>query len=930
MDPDKLLRAYHPAWMWAIVLSSMFIAAVAAGEGQPTIWIAGWERWPAATARDGNGSAGELLWSELRCGACHAVPSEWSARLTTPPAPQLERVTSRTRVAYLRRFLASPVSVQPSAWMPHMLHNMDDHQRAAVVERLLHFLASLGGPAHEELPIVGSAKRGEELFRSVGCVACHTIPVDGESTGPSGYPLNHVLYKYTLGGLTSFLHCTLQVWPSGRMPEMGLTVEEARSIAAYLLRLPETYRVRYAYYEGRWSELPDFRQHTPVEIGGSDRIDLSMARRRDFIAIRFEGNIRVDQSAIYTFRLASDDGSRLWIDERVVIDNDGVHAAQEKVAQVKLDAGIHSVRIDFFEHAGEEMIRCEVEGPNLSRRRIEELLVSTYADTAMAQAGRGQVSIEVDASLAIEGRQLFQTLGCAACHTVGEHGDRASPPARPGAPPAVALRPDQGCLAEHPPPSAPRYMLSGTQRMALGQLLSLVQRPPQPISKDAQVARTLAAFACYACHERNGIGGVNAELNVFFQTTTPEMGDEGRIPPSLNGVGGKLTLKWLNKTLAEGAKDRPYMLTRMPKFGSNNVGQLADLLAELDRLPPIEPPRFPVPMPEVKAAGWAMVGEGGFGCIKCHTFGTFPAQGIQSINLQLMHDRLRPEWFHRYMRNPAAFRPGTRMPSAWPPQGPSLLEYLGADSELQIAAIWAYLSDGERARVPPGVVTPSMELVPIQHAIIYRNFIAGAGSRAIAVGFPEGIHMAFDAENACLALLWQGRFIDASRHWTGRGEGFQPPAGEKVLRLVDGVALAYLSDRNQPWPSQSARQLGYRFLGYRTTPDQRPTFLYQFSGVQIEDHLDLHGVGRADPVPRVLTFRCVSPHDHAPGELWFRVAAGRIAKLAEQRYRVDGTWQVEVVAPTESLLRHSGGRDELLVRVPCHNPPQTIKLLYSW
>jgi phosphatidylserine/phosphatidylglycerophosphate/cardiolipin synthase-like enzyme len=40
------------------------------------------------------------------------------------------------------------------------------------------------------------------------------------------------------------------------------------------------------------------------------------------------------------------------------------------------------------------------------------------------------------------------------------------------------------------------------------------------------------------------------------------MGDEGRIPPSLNGVGAKLTAGWLKKIFAEGSNDRPYMLTR--------------------------------------------------------------------------------------------------------------------------------------------------------------------------------------------------------------------------------------------------------------------------------------------------------------------------------------------------------------------------------
>ena len=50
----------------------------------------------------------------------------------------------------------------------------------------------------------------------------------------------------------------------------------------------------------------------------------------------------------------------------------------------------------------------------------------------------------------------------------------------------------------------------------------------------------LAEFNCYACHERNKIGGPEDALNKFFQTLQPEMGDEGRVPPPLDGAGAKL------------------------------------------------------------------------------------------------------------------------------------------------------------------------------------------------------------------------------------------------------------------------------------------------------------------------------------------------------------------------------------------------------
>ena len=50
----------------------------------------------------------------------------------------------------------------------------------------------------------------------------------------------------------------------------------------------------------------------------------------------------------------------------------------------------------------------------------------------------------------------------------------------------------------------------------------------------------------------------------------------------------------------------------------------------------------------------------------------------------------------------------------------------------------------------------SIPLMPTSEAIIYRNFIQGAGSRAIGVGFPEHANLAFDANEIRLAMIWQG------------------------------------------------------------------------------------------------------------------------------------------------------------------------------
>lgn len=62
------------------------------------------------------------------------------------------------------------------------------------------------------------------------------------------------------------------------------------------------------------------------------------------------GNITTTQAGSYTFRLSSDDGSKLQIDNAVVINHDGLHGATPpKEGAVTLTAGLHALRIDHFE-----------------------------------------------------------------------------------------------------------------------------------------------------------------------------------------------------------------------------------------------------------------------------------------------------------------------------------------------------------------------------------------------------------------------------------------------------------------------------------------------------------------------------------------------------------------------------------------------------
>jgi len=69
-------------------------------------------------------------------------------------------------------------------------------------------------------------------------------------------------------------------------------------------------------------------------------------------SVRWTGYLAIDENAIYTFSLTSDDGSTLWIDGRILVDNGGRHSAITRSERVRLDRGMHQLMLEYFQAGG--------------------------------------------------------------------------------------------------------------------------------------------------------------------------------------------------------------------------------------------------------------------------------------------------------------------------------------------------------------------------------------------------------------------------------------------------------------------------------------------------------------------------------------------------------------------------------------------------
>jgi hexosaminidase len=127
----------------------------------------------------------------------------------------------------------------------------------------------------------------------------------------------------------------------------------------------------YHAYLGKLENLDGLAEAEPLPLGATATLDLGLIRPRDqHYAIIFSGYLSVPEDGIYTFHLTSDDGSRLFIGDVEVVDNDGRHGTTEMPGQIILKAGRHPLRVEYFQGWGFQDLRLDYEGPGIPRQPV--------------------------------------------------------------------------------------------------------------------------------------------------------------------------------------------------------------------------------------------------------------------------------------------------------------------------------------------------------------------------------------------------------------------------------------------------------------------------------------------------------------------------------------------------------------------------------
>jgi mono/diheme cytochrome c family protein len=893
---------------------------------------------------------GELLLGELNCLSCHKPDA--NERVVLRLAPDLAHVGGRVTPQWLKSYLADPHALKPGTSMPNVFHASAAMAKDGAVEALVHYLVSLDGPI-KPATIEGTkldVEAGEKLYHSVGCVACHAPMKDGQpiATKLPSIPLGDLARKTTVDELTSFLLDPHKVRPSGRMPSLLLTSSEAKAIAIYLLRAqidnPQTQQgpafavkgLTLTYWE---ADVKDVKLETleklkvkPKSTGHTSKISAEVpGARKNNWAVRFAGAINVAKAGKYTFFVTSDDGSRVYVGGKQIIDNDGIHPASEKKAQIDLTAGSHPFFVTFFNGGGGAELKVEWQGPGIKRGEIPADALGSVDGRPMVPLGTEPFA--VDPQKAQMGQMMFSMLGCAACHAIPGQQVR-----RPGGyKPLATLNVDsaEGCLGGEIKRGVPNYYLSDAQRGDLKAAVKNAAGLAKARLPGEQVVHTMAALNCYACHKRDAVGGPAPDRDGYFAMTAEfDMGDEGRLPPALTMVEGKLQPQAIEQIVCDTKlRIRPVLATRMPVFAKEAADPLLTALPKA--LPPVTP-RPPPPAFTEQAAkdGRQLFGNKGLGCVNCHGVHGNKSLGMPAPDLTSVRDRLKYEWYSGLLHDPNVAIPGTRMPGFWPGDVVQIKNLGGDTAQGQIDATWQYLSLGTSMALPAGLVpTGKSELIPVDEPLVHHAFFREVGTRTVLVGFPEQLSVAFDANTVRLAEVWRGRFFDMKGMWDGRGGGALGPLGTDDLKLPLLGTFAVLPDAKAPWPKPQpdsvegkvARNLGGKFLGYDLDKEKRPTFRYRQAEVEI----------REQPLPRVQPggatlirkFELTGKADN----FYALLAIGQnIEQKSPTEFVVDQKVTIRIKGLDKAAVRDDSGTKELIIPVPLNGGKASFEVEMSW
>ncbi len=162
-------------------------------------------------------------------------------------------------------------------------------------------------------------------------------------------------------------------WPDGSKSGVSEYTCTKVALRESLGRKDLALGLKFEYFEDpgkKISSVSDLKDLKPKATGIAKKPELSVAKAAEYIGLRFEGLIDIQHDGIYKFYTTSDDGSELYIGPEKIVANDYTQGMTERSGQTALKAGLHPIRIEYFQGTGGLGLEVRYEGPGIEKQQI--------------------------------------------------------------------------------------------------------------------------------------------------------------------------------------------------------------------------------------------------------------------------------------------------------------------------------------------------------------------------------------------------------------------------------------------------------------------------------------------------------------------------------------------------------------------------------
>ena len=254
----------------------------------------------------------------------------------------------------------------------------------------------------------GDVKKGKVKYSTL-CIHCHGILGEGYSNpalpaprlaGQADFYIVDMIKSFKAGHRDSNTAASQQM---KAMSNVLVTDDDIKNVSAYIRTL-DTFKpadlknLTYEVFQGKWKKLPDFSKLKVVKSGSlaTGLMSIKVAELSNNFAMRFTGQLQVPQDGTYIFQLASDDGSKLFINGKKVIDNDKLHPVVSKEGKIKLKKGLVSLTVTYFDGGGGKGFSF---GWKLNKKKKKFAALSDDFKIAGKKAGVKRIPLEANKEL---------------------------------------------------------------------------------------------------------------------------------------------------------------------------------------------------------------------------------------------------------------------------------------------------------------------------------------------------------------------------------------------------------------------------------------------------------------------------------------------------------------------------------------------------